>query len=97
MIIDYISIGISVGIVICFVIMPKDPAYLLLFFIIIYNIISFWHIYEMPLKNTYLTSIPLYMANKNNLNNKYITDFDLFFTVGMFSIVILLNGFIKTP
>lgn len=93
MVVDYISISISLIVIFGFVLLPRRPATLLLFFIFIYILICFWHIYDFPIKDLYLTSVPAQIANRNDLNNKFITDFDLFFNVGLFSLVIILSRF----
>lgn len=93
MIIDYISIIISFSIIILFVITPRTPSFLLLIFIIIYFVICWWHIYKYPINNTYMASLPNYLAGENYILNKSISEIDLFITVSLFIIVILISTF----
>lgn len=51
-----------------------------------------WHIYDLPITDVYMTSFPIYLSSKNyKIINKSILTFDLFFTVFLFVIVILLS------
>lgn len=92
MIIDYTSIAISFILIFLFVFTPRTPSFLLLLFIIIYYVICWWHIYNLPIKDVYMTSFPIYLSNKKDkIINESILSFDLFFTVFLFVIVILLS------
>jgi len=95
MIIDFISIIISFFITFLYVVAPRSPSILLLIFIIIYFIICWWHNYIYTMKDVYMTTLPQYLANKNNsiIINKSISNADLFITVFLFVIVILLSTF----
>lgn len=93
MIIDYISITIAFVIITLFVVAPRSPSILLLIFLLTYFVICWWHLYRLPMKDTYMTSLPNYLANKNIVLNRTIINTDLFITISLFVIVILLTIF----
>jgi len=91
MILDFNSIVIALIIIIGFVVIPKKPGPLLLFFIFIVNIISWWHIYDFPVEDAYFMMLPEYFAKKSSSNiNRF--DIDLFILTFLFVLVILLSN-----
>jgi len=94
MLLDFGSLTIALLIVFCFAVVPKTPSYLLLMFLIFYNIVCWWHIESEENSNVYLTSVPIFFSKKS-IDVELIEDYDYWINISL-GVLIIIIRFLET-